>query len=230
MKKNKNKKSLLFGLLNKKERLGLSWKGRLIGILISICLFIFSLKTIYPFLAPTNRLDSKILVVEGWLLDEDMKESVEEFKTYNYDHIYVTGGPIQAGAFLSEYKSYAQLGTETLKKIGINPKQVTAVPGPETIKDRTFTSALALKKYFENERISSKSLNLFSHGPHAKRSQLLFELAFENKVKIGIIASKSPFFNSEKWWTSSAGVRTLVDELIAYPYAVFFKYTHLGSL
>jgi hypothetical protein len=78
--------------------------------------------------------------------------------------------------------------------------------------------------------IARSSLQAFSHGPHAKRSQLLFELAFENKVKIGIIASKSLFFNSEKWWTSSEGVRTLLDEIIAYPYALFFKYTHLGSL
>ena len=145
MKKNKNQKTLLLGLVNKKERLGLSWKGWISGVLISISFFVFFLKTIYPFLAPINRVESKILVVEGWLSDESMKLAVEEFKSYNYEHIYVTGGPFDLGSFLSEYKTYAHLGTDTLKRIGIDPKKVTAVPGPGTVKDRTFSSALALK-------------------------------------------------------------------------------------
>ncbi|MEI7440233.1 MAG: YdcF family protein, partial [bacterium] len=221
---------LLFGLLNKKERLGLSWKGWLFGIFISISLFIFFLKNIYPFLAPINRIESKILVVEGWVNDENMKQAVEEFKSYNYEHIYVTGGPIDTGSFLYEYKTYAHLGTDTLKKLGIESKKVTAVPGPGTVKDRTFTSALALKKYFEENKIDLKSFNLFTVGPHAKRSQLLFDLAFEHKVKIGIVAAKPFYFDPQSWWTSSAGVRTLLNELIAYPYALFFKYTQIGSL
>jgi hypothetical protein len=230
MKKNKNQKTLFFGLINKKERWGLSWKGWTFGVLISISFFVFFLKNIYPFLAPINRIESKILVVEGWVNDETMKQAVEEFKSYNYEHVYVTGGAIDAGKYFSEYKTYAHLGTVTLKKLGIESKKVTAVPGPGTVKDRTFTSALALKKYFEDNRIDIKSLNLFTEGPHAKRSQLLFDLAFENKVKIGIVAAKPFYFDPQSWWTSSAGVRFLINELIAYPYALSFKYTQIGSL
>lgn len=230
MKKNKNQKTLLLGLVNKKERLGLSWKGWISGVVISISFFVFFLKNIYPFLAPINRIESKILVVEGWVNDENMKLAVEEFKLHKYEHIYVTGGPIDLGSFLSEYKNLALLGTDTLKKLGIESKKITTVPGPGTVKDRTFTSALALKKYFEDNRIDIKSLNLFTEGPHAKRSQLLFDLAFENKVKIGIVAAKPFYFDPQSWWTSSAGVRHLTNELIAYPYALFFKYTQIGSL
>ncbi len=230
MKKNKNQKTLFFGLINKKERLGLSWKGWISGLLISIGFFVFLLNNIYPFLAPTNRIESKILVVEGWINDERMKQAVEEFKSYNYERIYVSGGPISTGSFLAEYKTFAHLGTATLKRIGIDPKKVSAVPGPETVNDRTYTSALALKKYFEDNRIDIKSFNLFTEGPHAKRSQLLFDLAFENKVKIGSIAGQPPGFDTQKWWASSEGFRTVLSELIAYPYALFFKYSHFSSL
>lgn len=230
MKKNKNQKTLLLGLVNKKERLGLSWKGWISGVLISISFFVFFLKNSYPFLAPINRIESKILVVEGWLRDEGMKQAVTEFKLHKYEHIYVTGGPIDLGSFLSEYKNLALLGTDTLKKLGIESKKVTAVPGPGTVKDRTFTSALTLKKYFEDNKIDIKTFNLFTEGPHANRSQLLFDLAFENKVKIGIVAGQPPGFDPQKWWASSEGFRTLLNELIAYPYALFFKYTQIGSL
>lgn len=226
----KNKKSIFFALINKKDRWGLSWKGWTFGVLILIFFFIFFLKNIYSFLAPTNRTESKILVVEGWLSDEDMKQALNEFKSLKYEYIYVTGGPIDLGSFLSDYKNLASLGASTLKKLGIDQKKVAAVPGPGTVKDRTFTSALALKKYFEDNRIEVKSLNLFTEGPHSKRSQLLFDLAFKNTVKIGIVAAKPFYFDPQSWWTSSAGVRTLLDELIAYPYALFFKYTQIGSL
>ncbi len=230
MKKNKNQKTLLLGLVNKKERLGLSWKGWISGVLISIGFFVFFLKNIYPFLAPLNRVESTILVVEGWLLDEGMKQAVTEFKLHKYEHIYVTGGPLDIGNFLSDYKNYADLGAATLKRLGIESKEITVVPGPTTAKDRTFTSALALKKYFEDHKIDIKSFNLFSSGPHSKRSQLLFDLAFENTFKIGIVAAKPFYFDPQSWWISSSGVRTLIDELIAYTYALFFKYTHLGTL
>ena len=230
MKKNKNQQTLFFGLINKKERLGLSWKGWISGVLISISFFVFFLKNIYPFLAPINRVESKVLVVEGWMNDEDMKEAVNEFKSYKYEQIYVTGSPLEKGFFLSEYKNLAELGTATLKKLGLDSSKVIAVPGPGTARDRTYTSALVLKKYFEDHKINVKSFNLFSSGPHSKRSQFLFNLAFKNKVKIGIIAQKNPSFEAESWWRSSAGVRTIISEFIDYTYALFFKYTHLGIL
>ncbi len=230
MKKNKKQKTLFFELINKKERWGLSWKGWLLGFFAVICFFVFLLKNIYPFLAPTNRVESKFLVVEGWINDEVMKQAVTEFKLHKYEHIYITGGPINIGGILNVYKNFAQLGASTLKKIGIDEKAITAIPGPETIKDRTFTSALALKKYFQENNLEVKSFNLFSEGPHSKRSKLLFDLAFENKVKIGIIPGQPPTFDPERWWSSSEGFRTVLGELISYPYALFFKYTQIGSL
>jgi hypothetical protein len=230
MKKNKNQRTILFGLLNKKERWGLSWKGQIFNFFILISFFILFLKNVYPFLAPLNRIESKILVVEGWLSDEAMKQALNEFMSFKYEHIYVTGGPMDNGSFLSDHKSLADFGTATLKRIGIDSKKITSVPGPVTIKDRTFTSALALKKFFEENKINTSSFNLFSEGPHSKRSQLLFELVFENKVKIGIIPAKPFYFDPQAWWISSAGVRSILSELIAYPYAIFFKYTQIGSL
>jgi hypothetical protein len=230
MKAKKNKSTFFFGLLKKRECWGLSWKGWLLGIFSAICCFTFLLKNTYPFLAPTERLDSKILVVEGWLNDDSLKQAFDEFRLHNYDHIYVTGGPLDSGSFLSNFKTHANLGASSLTKLGIPGKNITAVPGPRSIKDRTYTSALALKKYFEENIVNVNSFNLFSEGSHSKRSQLLFNLAFENKVKIGIIPAKPYSYDPQSWWSSSAGFRSIFNELIAYPYALFFKYSKLGTL
>ncbi len=230
MKAQKNKKTFFFEFFNKRERWGLSWKGWLISSFVTISFLMFVLKNLYSFLAPTKRVDTKTLVVEGWIDDEGLQLAAEEFKEYNYDHIYVTGGPIQSGGFLTKHKNHAQLGVETLLKIGIPAKNITPVPTPKSTKDRTYHSALALKKYLEEKSLEIKSFNLFSYGPHCKRSQLLFQKAFENKVEVGIIASNPIEFDTHAWWSSSGGYRTVTSEFIAYLYALFFKYAKLGSL
>ena len=56
-----------FGLFTRRERWGLSWQGWMALVLFVPCgsaAFVFG---IYPFLATTDRVDSKILVVEGWV-------------------------------------------------------------------------------------------------------------------------------------------------------------------
>jgi hypothetical protein len=229
MKKNNNK-ICLWGTFNKRERWGLSFRGWLIGIFVTLFCFIFTLKNIYPFLSPTERLDSKILVVEGWMDDYSLKQALEEFRNYQYDHVYVTGGPPERGSYLVNFKTFAGLGASTLKKIGVPKKNIIPVHGPGSIKDRTYTSALALKKHFEENKINIKSFNLFSEGPHTKRSQLIFNLAFNNIVNIGVIAAKPYYYDSRSWWSSSAGFRSVFQEVTAYAYALFYKYTKLGNL
>jgi hypothetical protein len=41
-------------------------------------------------------------------------------------------------------------------------------------------------------------------------------------VKVGIISEPNPDYDAAHWWRSSAGVREVIDESIAYVYAKFF--------
>ena len=229
MKSKKNKKTFFFGIINKKERWGLSWKGYFFVFLTTACFFIFVLKNAYNFLAPTERVKSKVLVVEGFVGDEILKKVVAEFQTQKYDHIYVPGGPLELGSFFSKYKNLAELSKASLIAMGINEKNITAIPVQEIKRDRTYASALALKEYIENNKIKITSFNLFSAGAHSKRSHLLYNLAFQNKLKIGIISETSSQ-HYERWWTSSYSFRAVTGELIAYAYSLFFKYFLVGSL
>jgi len=56
----------LYGCLTRRERWGLSWRGRFALILLMIVVGGTWMRCVHPFLAITHRVNSRILVVEGW--------------------------------------------------------------------------------------------------------------------------------------------------------------------
>jgi hypothetical protein len=56
-----------WGILSRRERWGLSWRGWLIVILVLMLAAGFLVLTVHPFRAVTQRVDSDALVVEGWV-------------------------------------------------------------------------------------------------------------------------------------------------------------------
>ena len=57
----------LWGTLERKERWGLSWRGRLAILAFLGLIGVSLLLGIHPFLAITQRAPVQILVVEGWV-------------------------------------------------------------------------------------------------------------------------------------------------------------------
>jgi hypothetical protein len=49
----------------------------------------------------------------------------------------------------------------------------------------------------------------------------LYQRAFGEKIKVGIICSPDKGYDAKKWWLSSKGFRAVTDEIIAYAYAKF---------
>src|SRR2546429_3416842 len=92
---------MLWDILVRKERWGLSWRGWLIvfaGVLLAFSLFLFR---IYPFLAVTHRVDTNVLVVEGWIHEYAIRAALKEFQSNHYQRVFTTGGPVEGtGAIL----------------------------------------------------------------------------------------------------------------------------------
>jgi len=42
---------------------------------------------------------------------------------------------------------------------------------------------------------------------------------FEKESEIGVIAVPDRDYDAKRWWSSSEGVRDVIDELVAYVYA-----------
>ena len=184
-----------------------------------------AVRFVYPFLAVTDRVDTKILVVEGWLPDYARVDPVmEEIRRGHYELILVTGGPTPKRELLGEFKNYADLTKAILERRGVDPKILVAVPSVDVARDRTYASALALKRWMETREPSIQAFNLLTLGAHGRRSRLLFEEAMGGDVRVGIISTGELRFDGGRWWKSSSGVREVVGETIAYAYARFLFY------
>ena len=208
--------------------LKLRYKLSLIAM-ASVVFFLVLLQT-NSFLSKNVPIASKVLVVEGWLPDYALKQAIEIFRREHYKMIITTGGPLGVGSYLKEYKDYANLAKATLLALGMKDEEVFAVSAADVKRDRTYHSALALKEWMSINKSRVEAFNLASLGPHTRRSNLLFKKAFsekdgllENSIEIGSFAIEPEDYNPQKWYASSAGVRTTINELIAYMYVVLLK-------
>lgn len=208
-----------WGFLQYKKCLVPTWRGFLLLMLLSIGFITLAVFKVHSFLAVTETVATEVLVVEGWVPDYILEETMAEFKRGHYRKLYVTGGPIERGGVLSEYKTYAELGAATLIKMGMNNDELEAVPSLFVQQDRTYTSALALRNRLRRQSMGDASINLVSEGAHSRRSRLLFQDVFGEDSSVGIIAVEDRSYNPRRWWEFSAGVRAVVDESFAYVYA-----------
>ena len=83
----------LWGIFIRKERWGLSWRGWLLVTSTGLTAAYFAFLNVHPFLAVTHRVNTNVLVVEGWIHRYAILRGVEEFKTGSYQRIFTTGGP-----------------------------------------------------------------------------------------------------------------------------------------
>jgi hypothetical protein len=212
----------LWGLLRRRECLIPTWRGwAVLGMSFALA-FLLLVFRIHPFLAVNQPLPGGALIVEGWAADFVMKEAVAEFNRNRYEKIYVTGGPVIWGAPLSRYKTYAERGAAVLVRMGIGTNLVQAVPSKLVVIDRTYASAIGLRDWMQKNDASTTKIHLLTEGPHARRSRLLFEKALGDHIAVGITAVPIPDYDARHWWRSSAGVRAVIDESVAYVYARFF--------
>jgi uncharacterized SAM-binding protein YcdF (DUF218 family) len=198
-----------------------TWRGWLLIAVLAGAVGIGGIRGAYPFLALNDPKPGGVLVVEGWAPDFALEAAIAEAKQYSYEKVFVTGGPIESGEPLSEYKTYAERGTATLLALGMSTNLVQAVPAPRVRQDRTYSCALALKKWANDHGRQFTRVNLLTVGPHARRSRLLFEKALGRELPIGVIAVPEPDYDTRHWWRSSNGFRSVTGEAIAYVYARF---------
>jgi len=177
----------------------------------------------HAFLAPTQRVDADILVVEGWVHPYAIRASAEEFQNHSYHRIFTTGGPVVGnGGYINDYQTAASVGADLLKKADVPAELVQMVPSHVMGRDRTYSSALALRDWLRAHDVQVRSLNIVTEGAHARRTRLLFEKALGANVTVGVIAVPSPDFDARRWWRYSEGVEEIVTEGVAYLYAKFF--------
>jgi len=154
----------------------------------------------------------------------------EEFKNGSYERIFTTGGPEDGtGGYVNDYYTSASVAAEGLKKFGIRDDLVQMVPSRVFARERTYSSAVALRDWFREHNISVHSINVLTEDAHARRTRLLYQRAFGKNVAVGVIAISNPDYDPKDWWRYSDGVREVIGESIAYTHAQFLFYPSVSS-
>jgi uncharacterized SAM-binding protein YcdF (DUF218 family) len=211
-------------LFTRKMRWGLSWRGWLIlafAVFLAGALF---MKGAYPFLAITHRVgDGDVLVVEGWVHQYAIRAAVDEFRSGSYRRVFTTGGPVVGtGRYINDAQTSASVGAGLLRKDGLSADVVQMVPSHVIGRDRTYSSAVALRDWIQEHQPSVRRINVLTENTHARRTRLLFQEAFGKEADVGIISVPNPDYDQRRWWRYSQGVKDVGSESLSYVYAKFF--------
>jgi hypothetical protein len=176
--------------------------------------------SIYDFLAPTSPVAADVLIVEYWLPDYAMEGAVAEFKQGGYKYLILCGEELPvAWRSSSRFKTGGDLAAATLIAMGLETNRVIALQPYVSARDRTYSMALATGEWLQATNARLRAVNLYSLGPHARRSRLLYQKALGKKVAVGVFAPPSAAYDPKRWWSTSNGFRDVLGEAIAYLYA-----------
>jgi uncharacterized SAM-binding protein YcdF (DUF218 family) len=165
---------------------------------------------------PTGKAD--LLVLEGWAPDPVVQEAANLFHNGSYPRFAVTGGEVVGVSHLIPFGSFAEFGAMRLEKIGVT-RQSLIVPEPTSSKRRrTLHDALALKKKIDSGNLRISSLTLVTSDVHARRSRMAYRRAFGHGIEVFVVPVSPGDFDSDDWWQSSHGFKTIVMELMSFCY------------
>jgi hypothetical protein len=188
--------------------------GWLALLLIGAATIVLVGRSLHSILAPNEPVGARVLVVEGWMDPEDLDQAVAVFRAGGYERLVTTGGPIERWPRHQGHATFAERAADYLKQHGLADASVTAVPTPESAQDRTFLSAVMVREWAKRSGLTFDALDVFSSGTHARRSRLLYRLAFGPNVEVGVFAARFSDYDADAWWRTSIGARDVLDQAI----------------
>jgi hypothetical protein len=171
-------------------------------------------RNLHSFLAITEPVGARVLVIEGWLDHTQLDEAAAVFRSRGYERIVTTGGPIYYWPDSHGPATFAERAADYLKRL-LPDASITAAPAPDSMQERTFGSAVVVRKWAKRSDLNFEALDVFTAGTHARRSRILYRLAFGPKIKVGVFAVKSPHYDADAWWRTSYGAEEIVKQATA---------------
>jgi hypothetical protein len=168
------------------------------------------------YLSLTDRLPAEVLVVEGWIGPDAVRAAATEFRQHGYDYVVVTGGMTISERWEHGGGSYAEGAGQELIRSGIPTDRITVAPSGDTENQRTFESAVAVWRALHGRSIHPRALNVFTWGPHARRSRLIFAKVCRPGTVVGVVSWMPLGYKAVPWWTSSDRARELLTESAGY--------------
>jgi hypothetical protein len=212
----------LWGLVARKECWILTWKAKLLALLVFAISAIVGAWGLYPFLAVNQPLPSEVLVVEGWVRTDALDGIVKEFNAGGHSILAIVKDVRMGGNYWGSGRYKSDYLSTDLSKLGIPTNKIQLIYCDLVMKDRTYHSAKAVKAWMQDQKMALKSVTVATQGSHARRSRRLYQKAFGPDVNIGVLALPDSSYDPRGWWRSSEGMREVLFEGVAWLYIRFW--------
>ncbi|MEO6994454.1 MAG: ElyC/SanA/YdcF family protein [Lacunisphaera sp.] len=174
------------------------------------------------FLRLTERQPAECLIVEGWIGIDGVTAAKAEFEQGGYRYI-VTAGGLTDNRWGREHWNYAIEAGELLVRLGVPADRVVIAPAPDAETHRTFEAASVAKQMLMRLNLHAQYANVFTFGPHARRSRLVFAKAMGSSTKVGVIAWAPAHAFDGPWWHSSERALDLLKETVGYAFELLLN-------
>lgn len=189
--------------------------GLLLMLAIAVALLVGLARSAYRLLAPQlPAAGARTLVVEGWLDVDELRQAAAAARDGHYERVLTSGGPIEPEIDAGNWKNFAVRAAAQLRAGGLIEVPVIAVPAPASAQDRSYLSAVVVRDWLAQHDATPASLDLYSAGVHARRSWLVYRMAFGGAAEVGVLAARPADYEPERWWTSSAGAKATLGEVL----------------
>ena len=192
----------------------LGWACVLAFLCTSILLWLFHGE---QFLSRNQRLNPQVLVVEGWIGIEGIQAAGTEFSQGGYSYLVASGG-MTSNRWNVTRDSYAEMAERELLRFGVARDKLIFAGSDGTESRRTFQSATAVLRALRKRNLNPATINIFTFGSHARRSQMVFAKVFRGTSKVGVISWVPPGYIDKPWWRSSERSDDLIKESVGYIY------------
>ncbi|MCF8380751.1 MAG: hypothetical protein K9H49_14350 [Bacteroidales bacterium] len=200
----------------------LTFSGWVLIIGLNSLLVFFTLKYISTFLVVNKPLTTEILVVDGLLPGYAYDSIVKLIKKEDYKYLITTGVDVDYTFNSNEQFNIADFSYKILNTKKIENCQLLSAPAHFIDRDRTYSSAVALREWFITQRIFPGKINVVSFSCHSRRTWVLYRKAFNDFAEVGIISVKDQSYDYARWYYYSRGVRQVLSETIGYVYSIIF--------
>ena len=196
--------------------------GALVLTLVLTTLSALGTRALPAFLAANEPRGRGLIVVEGWITRDAVRQAAETFREGGYDAVVASGGPIEDPAWHGGYSTYAERVGAELRRLGIVEPALAVVPAPASAQDRTYRSAVSVRQWLEATGRAVTDVDVFSQGPHTRRSRELYRMALGPGVAVGSISAPPSEYALARWWQHSAGVKEVLGESLSYAWTVLW--------
>ncbi|HEX2540947.1 MAG TPA: hypothetical protein VHM00_07675 [Caldimonas sp.] len=211
----------MFALVRRRQVWLPTWQGWLLIAAALAAALVIGAQRIVGFLAVSEPAPgARILVVEGWLEQADLRQAIAAYKRGGYERVLTTGGPVESWSDPPGLVSSAVRAAGFIASKAPPGLTVTPVPAPAADRDRTFLSAVALRDWARREGVTLGAIDLFTAGVHARRSRMMFAEALGPSATVGVLAAPVRDWDPARWWASSNGAKTVVGESLGLAWTV----------